>query len=87
MLNNILGPISAIAISLSPARDTLPINILPTDSSFLVNLPARCIGPLGSSINNARITDIAVYEKEPQIFYIGSCGGGVFQNRRWRQNN
>ncbi len=48
-------------------------------SSLITNLPARCIGPLGGSNNNARVSDVAVFEKEPRIFYIGSCGGGLLK--------
>ncbi len=59
--------------------DTVPANSFPADSSLLANLRARCIGPLGGSISNGRVTDLAVYEKDPKTFYIASCGGGVFK--------
>jgi photosystem II stability/assembly factor-like uncharacterized protein len=43
----------------------------------LVNaLPARELGP---TIMGGRISDLAVYNKEPRIFYVGTASGGVWK--------
>lgn len=43
----------------------------------LVNaLPGRELGP---TIMGGRISDLAVYEKEPRIFYVGTASGGVWK--------
>lgn len=48
-----------------------------TDISSIINsIPARCIGP---TTMGGRITDIAVYEKEPRIFYAASAAGGLWK--------
>ncbi|HEY3780690.1 MAG TPA: hypothetical protein VGL56_06375 [Fimbriimonadaceae bacterium] len=44
-------------------------------SSLLSALPARCVGPAMSS----RVSGLAVYDKDPKIFYIGMASGGVFK--------
>ena len=40
------------------------------------NLHFRPIGPAGMS---GRITDVAVYERDPAIFFVGSAHGGVWK--------
>src|SRR6187402_784929 len=42
----------------------------------LDNLHFRSIGPATMS---GRIADLAVYEKNPAIFYVGTAHGGVFK--------
>ncbi|HQU19184.1 MAG TPA: hypothetical protein PLA92_09075, partial [Fimbriimonadaceae bacterium] len=34
---------------------------------------------LGSTAMAGRVSAIAVYEKEPRIFYVGSASGGLFK--------
>lgn len=49
----------------------------PTDfSSFINSIPARNVGP---TTMGGRIVDLAVYEKEPRIFYAASAAGGLFK--------
>jgi len=43
---------------------------------FLQTLKPRCIGPANMS---GRITEIAVYEKEPRIMYVASATGGLWK--------
>src|SRR3990172_7212821 len=45
-------------------------------SSALANLLARSLGP---TTMGGRITDLAVYEKEPRIFYVGAASGGIWK--------
>lgn len=47
--------------------------------ALLATLQARNIGPTSMG---GRVTDLAVYEKEPRIFYVASASGGV-----WRTDN
>ena len=42
----------------------------------IANLPSRSLGPTNMG---GRITDIAVYEKEPRIFYAGAASGGIWK--------
>jgi photosystem II stability/assembly factor-like uncharacterized protein len=49
-----------------------------TTSPILAKLPARNIGP-AIRILNSRISSIAVYEKDPHIFFVGSASGGVLK--------
>lgn len=44
---------------------------------LLENLTARPIGPVTMG---GRISDLAVYEKEPRIFYVASAAGGLFKS-------
>ncbi len=46
---------------------------------YLQTLKPRCIGPANMS---GRITEIAVYEKEPRIQYVASASGGL-----WKTSN
>ncbi|MBI2805733.1 MAG: hypothetical protein HYX68_12205 [Planctomycetes bacterium] len=43
---------------------------------FLHALKPRCIGPANMS---GRITEVAVYEKEPRIMYVASATGGLWK--------
>ncbi len=43
---------------------------------ILDNLVARNVGP---TTMGGRITDLAVYEKEPRIYYVASASGGLFK--------
>jgi photosystem II stability/assembly factor-like uncharacterized protein len=44
--------------------------------SLIRSLPARALGP---TVMGGRISDLAVYEKEPRIFYIASASGGLWK--------
>src|SRR5689334_8494757 len=48
----------------------------PPTSSLIANLPARELGP---TIMSGRVVDLAVYEKEPRIFYVATASGGVWK--------
>ncbi|MBI1830464.1 MAG: hypothetical protein HYR84_03325, partial [Planctomycetes bacterium] len=48
-------------------------NVVP---QFLQTLKPRCIGPANMS---GRITEVAVYEKEPRIMYVASATGGLWK--------
>lgn len=63
-----------LTVSAQSASDTSPIST----TSILSKLPARNIGPAIPGLN-ARISDLAVYEKDPRIFFVGSASGGVFK--------
>lgn len=43
---------------------------------FLQTLKPRCIGPANMS---GRITEVAIYEKEPRIQYVASATGGLWK--------
>ncbi|MFY9234335.1 MAG: hypothetical protein WAO58_07735 [Fimbriimonadaceae bacterium] len=47
--------------------------------SLLANYSARQLGP---TIMGGRVTDLAVFEKDPRTFYVASAGGGL-----WRTDN
>src|SRR5690348_377994 len=49
---------------------------VPPSASLIANFPPRCIGP---TTMGGRVAAIAVYEKEPRIFYIGAASGGVWR--------
>lgn len=51
----------------------------PSAKDILRALPARNIGPTSMG---GRVSDLAVYEKEPRIFYVAASGGGL-----WRTDN
>lgn len=44
--------------------------------NILANLKARSVGPVNMG---GRITGLAVYEKEPRIFYVAAASGGIFK--------
>lgn len=44
--------------------------------NLIANLQARCVGPTTMA---GRISDLAVYEKEPRIFFIASAAGGLWK--------
>lgn len=57
--------------TLALAQDAAP------DVASIINpLPPRCVGP---TTMGGRVTDIAVYEAEPRIFYVASAAGGLFK--------
>src|SRR5262245_4157583 len=58
------APLSAAAQDTSPLPQILHV------------LKPRCIGPANMS---GRITEVAVYEKEPRIQYVASATGGLWK--------
>jgi len=48
----------------------------PAQDNLLANLVARCVGP---TTMGGRIADIAVYEKEPRIFFVATAAGGLWK--------
>ena len=48
-----------------------------SQDNLLANLVARCLGP---TTMGGRIADIAVYEKEPRIFFVATAGGGLWKS-------
>src|SRR5438445_3323659 len=46
------------------------------EAQLLQTLRPRCIGPANMS---GRITEVAVYEKEPRIMYVASASGGLWK--------
>ena len=62
--------VSSVAFSQAPAER---VSGLP---QFLEVLLPRELGP---SVMGGRISSLAVYEKEPRIFYVGSASGGVWK--------
>ena len=71
----------AIPVSFSLAqgnvrpRDTVLVN--QSANPMLANFRFRSIGPASMG---GRIDDIAVYEKDPRIIYVGYATGGVFRS-------
>ncbi len=63
-----------IVIVLSVGFNFAKTNI---DSSVFGDIKARNIGP---AVMSGRITDIAVYEKDINIIYIGTASGGVWKS-------
>lgn len=70
----------ALALVLVPAfliaQGTAPATQQTSPPSLIDSLPARNVGP---TTMGGRIVDVAIYEKEPRIFYIGTAGGGVWK--------
>jgi len=52
------------------ARSTMPV------AEEFERLHFRSIGP---AVNSGRIADVAVYEANPAIYYVGSAHGGVWK--------
>jgi photosystem II stability/assembly factor-like uncharacterized protein len=48
----------------------------PLSDDFFRNLDMRAIGP---AVFGGRINDIAVYEKNPAVFYVGATNGGLWK--------
>jgi photosystem II stability/assembly factor-like uncharacterized protein len=64
-------------ISLYVALATLAIAATASSQdNLLANLVARNLGP---TTMGGRIADIAVYEKEPRIFYVATAAGGLWK--------
>jgi len=66
-------------VPFSVAQETAPPaekKVLPPASALLSNLNPRNVGP---TTMGGRITALAVNEKEPRIFYIGTAAGGVWK--------
>jgi photosystem II stability/assembly factor-like uncharacterized protein len=61
------------------AQDPPAAPTTPPTAAMIANLPARNLGP---TTMGGRINAIAVYEKEPRIFYIGTASGGL-----WKTDN
>jgi photosystem II stability/assembly factor-like uncharacterized protein len=57
-------------------RDTLPM-INRSSNPLLANFRFRSIGPASMG---GRVDDIAVYEKDPRIIWVGYAVGGVFKS-------
>lgn len=47
-----------------------------TETSIFKNYPIRSIGP---TVMSGRVTDIAVSNQNPKVFYVGYASGGVFK--------
>lgn len=47
-----------------------------TTADILKGLPARNLGPTSMG---GRVSSIAVYEREPRIFYVATAGGGLWK--------
>lgn len=69
--------LSLCLTGLVSAQETKPAEpTVPATASLIGNLPPRNIGP---TTMGGRIADIAIYEKEPRIFYVGTASGGVWK--------
>ena len=64
--------LAPLGVSAQDTKSNTSVNY----ASLLDNLPARCIGP---TTMGGRVTDVAVYEKEPRIFYVASASGGIWK--------
>jgi photosystem II stability/assembly factor-like uncharacterized protein len=62
---------AALAL-VSAASAQIPADISP----WLNSLTARNIGP---NTMGGRISDLAVYEKDPRVFYVATASGGLFK--------
>ena len=60
-------------ILLAPLSASAQETVVP---QFLQTLRPRCIGPANMS---GRITEVAVYEKEPRLQYVASASGGLWK--------
>ncbi len=58
------------------AKPAEPAKALPPPESLLSNLTARQLGP---TTMGGRVSDLAVYEREPRIFYIATASGGLWK--------
>src|SRR5688572_10603379 len=75
----------ATSLTLAPVTLTAQGNVNPRDTTvinrsanpLLTNFRFRSIGPASMG---GRIDDIAVYEKDPRIIWIGYAVGGVFKS-------
>ncbi len=65
------APLLAFGQDAKPAAPAIP-----SASTLIANLPPRNVGP---TTMGGRIAALAVYEKEPRIFYIGTASGGVWK--------
>src|SRR4051812_40233694 len=68
--------INILSVSLSLLGQSTLLDAPPA-SAIISALPARCVGP--SSLDGTRFDDIAVYDKEPRIFYIACANGGLLK--------
>lgn len=81
ILLTLLLPLTVAAQS-TPTTAAKPTTPPATASSVdpiaasLSNLTPRCVGP---TTMGGRIADIAVYEKEPRIYYVASAEGGIWK--------
>ncbi len=80
-MNRVLLTLLTIgALPLVLAQETKPEEkkpvALPPVSALISNLNPRNVGP---TTMGGRINALAVYEKEPRIFYIGTAAGGVWK--------
>src|ERR1700730_15459226 len=55
-----------------------PTEVSPPMALLLSNLPVRNVG-VSIPRKNGRVSCIAVYEKDPRIFFVGSASGGVLK--------
>ena len=70
-----LAPVTLTAQGNVNPRDTTTVNR--SSNPLLTNFRFRSIGPASMG---GRIDDIAVYEKDPRIIWIGYAVGGVFKS-------
>ncbi|MCC7435724.1 MAG: hypothetical protein IT363_13645 [Methanoregulaceae archaeon] len=68
-----LVPVFAYAQETTPPAEAPK---LPPHTALIANLPPRNVGP---TTMGGRIADIAVYEKNPSIFYVATAAGGVWK--------
>ncbi|MEO7358804.1 MAG: hypothetical protein ABI120_00650, partial [Gemmatimonadaceae bacterium] len=71
----IIAPGSASAQGNFTRRDTVMVNR--SKNPVLENFRFRSVGPASMG---GRIDDIAVFEKDPRIIYVGYAMGGVFKS-------
>ena len=70
-----LAPATLVAQGNVNPRDTTTINR--SSNPLLTNFRFRSIGPASMG---GRIDDIAVYEQDPRLIWIGYAVGGVFKS-------
>src|SRR5437762_871639 len=69
---------TAVLLSFSVVASAQAASEAPPVSALLANLVARPIAPPRQGLYG-RVADIAVYDKEPRIFFVASASGGVFK--------
>ena len=77
--------IVAVALACPFAGSTAQSNIQKRDTAFVNRSTNPVLAPfrfrsIGPASMGGRVDDIAVYEKDPRIIYIGYAAGGVFKS-------
>src|SRR6187399_3662773 len=67
-------PITAQSLLTGRAEQAAPVN-LPASGPF----DALHFRPIGPASMSGRISDVAVYDANPAIFYVGTAHGGVWK--------